>query len=263
MLEVVGLLGFVCWPSCCRPGRPQRPAQAPSKALDGLRKALQKSACLFPPSCADQSLHPHRCRAPPTHPRLLCTPSLLPCAGRQAAVRPCAALRVRGQPQRQAVPEPARRAGGRCAPLCSRLPLRRLLAPLLGLLRPRHWAFRAARCPCLPLKLAGTTASHRCCLISLGHRRSIHPPPLPCLQRHMVDCNQCKMAYDGNEEEYEVRWRGLRCRSGCCSVRTHAPTCPGYSQHAWANLRIHLKLAAAPWGEAPVGAGARQRGARR
>ena len=30
-------------------------------------------------------------------------------------------------------------------------------------------------------------------------------PPCPpaCLQRHMVDTNQCKMAFDGCEEEYE------------------------------------------------------------
>lgn len=31
-----------------------------------------------------------------------------------------------------------------------------------------------------------------------------HPAPYPpLLQRHMVDANRCKMAYDGNEDEYE------------------------------------------------------------
>lgn len=43
------------------------------------------------------------------------------------------------------------------------------------------------------------------CLACLPHPQLLLPS---VLQRHMVDTNRCKMAYDDNEEEYEV--------CGCC-----------------------------------------------
>ena len=70
-------------------------------------------------------------------------------------------------------------------------------------------------CPALPCSVLGPASAGKSALLTpiadSQHVRSppcrpAHPASLaspPCLQRHMVDTNQCKMAFDGCEEEYE------------------------------------------------------------